>query len=190
MLKTMSKPQKPLISQAEWAALSGHDDRGQVDVYYPIRVWYLLCTCALYAVALIHSSHRMAGLLATDHSLVDRLDAYLLFRGWFVVFATAFGLWAYARSWRLKPVLWGLFFMSLANLMSDLFIVYPERLSHPTSGFIALFLLRLIAILALYVCAKNTRRLPAVSQRFNVFLPLRHTPWFDRRERSDGHRRG
>lgn len=182
----MPNHQNPLISQAEWDALTGHPERGQVDVYYPIRVWYLLGTCALYALALILSSHRMASLLASDHSLVDRLDAYLFFRGWFVVSATLFGLWAYARNWHLKPVFWGLFFMSLANLMSDLFMVYPERLSHPTAGFLVLFSMRLIAIVALYFCAKNTLRLPATSQRFNLFLPLRHTPWFDRRDRSSG----
>lgn len=185
----MTDHKPPLISQAEWAALTGHVDRGQVDVYYPIRVWYLLGTCALYAVALILSSHRMASLLASDHLMVDRLDAYLFFRGWFVVGATAFGLWAYARNWRLKPVFWGLFFMSLANLMSDLFIVYPERLSHPTPGFMVLFSMRLMAIVALLYCAKNTHRLPAVGQRFNLFLPMRHTAWLDRRDRSSGHSR-
>ncbi len=182
------KPRKqPLISPEEWTALTSPIGRGQVDVYYPIRVGYLVATCALYAVALILSSHRMASLLASDHSLVDRLELYLFFRGWFVVFATVFGLWAYARNWRLKSVFWGLFFMSLANLTSDLFIVYPERLSHPTAGFLVLFIMRLLAIVALFFCAKNTHRLPAKDQRFNLFLPLRHTPWFDRRSRPSGH---
>ncbi len=185
----MKHRDEPLISPAEWEALTSPGGRGRIDVYYPIRVWYLLGTCALYAVALILSSHRMASLLASDHSMVDRLDAYLFFRGWFVVCATAFGLWAYARNWRLKPVFWGLFFMSLANLVSDLFIVYPERLSHPTPGFMVLFSMRLFAIVALLFCAKNTHRVPAVGQRFNLFLPLRHTAWLDRRDRSSGHSR-
>lgn len=185
----MEHRKQPLISPAEWTALTSPSGRGQVDAYYPIRVWYLLGTCALYAVALILSSHRMASLLASDHSMVDRLEVYLFFRGWFVVVATCFGLWAYTRNWRLKSVFWGLFFMSLANLMSDLFIVYPERLSHPTAGFLILFSMRLLAIVALYFCAKNTHRLPADAQRFNLFLPLRHTPWFDRRNRPSGHGR-
>ncbi|MEY2805324.1 MAG: hypothetical protein RL657_2660 [Pseudomonadota bacterium] len=170
-----------LVSPAELQALMGHERRGLSDVFYPLRVWYLIGTCSLYALGLIFSSHHMAQLLASDHTLVDRLSVYLLFRGWFVVFATLFGLWSYARAWRVKPVFWGLFLLSLANLTSDLFIVYPERLAHPSWGFAFLFSLRLLAIVALFFCARNVERLPAAGQRFNLLLPLRHTAWWDRR---------
>lgn len=174
---------EPLISHAELEALTNHRERGQVDVHYPLRVWYLIGTCALYAVALILSSRQMASFLASDHTMVDRLESYLFFRGWFVVGVTLFGVWAYARAWRVKSVFWTLFYISLTNLISDLFIVYPERLSHPTAGFLLLFTMRLLAIVALYVSAKNTHRMPDASQRFNVFMLLRHTPCFDRRRR-------
>jgi hypothetical protein len=186
----MPNHQEPLISKAEWDALNRHHEREWIDVYYPIRVWYLLLTCALYAAALIHSSHHMARLLATDHTLVDRLDAYLLFRGWFIVAVTTVGLWAYARDRHIKFIFWGLFFMSLANLISDLFIVYPERLSHPTPVFLLMFTLRMIGIAALFFCAKNTHRLPDATQRFNAFLPLQHGHWFDHHNGSSGHPRG
>jgi hypothetical protein len=177
----MNHSPDPLISSAEMQALMGLDRRGLTDVFFPLRVWYLIGTCALYAIGLIFSSHHMAQLLATDHTLVDRLGLYLLFRGWFVVFATLLGLWAYARAWRIRPVFWGLFLLSLTNLISDLFIVYPERLANPTWGFAFLFSLRLLAIVALFYCAKNVHRLPAPGQRFNLLLPLRHTAWLDRR---------
>lgn len=177
----MKHTPESLISEAELQALMTHQPRGRVDVYYPLRVWFLLFTCAIYAVALIFTSHHTAHVLATDHSLVDRLSLYLLFRGWFVVFATLFGLWAYARAWQVQTVFWGLFLVGTVNLISDLFIVYPERFSHPTAAFVVLFLMRLLALLALFYCAKNTQRIPDASQRFNLFLPLRHTSWFDRR---------
>ncbi|MEY2621103.1 MAG: hypothetical protein RIT26_923 [Pseudomonadota bacterium] len=177
----MQKSHETLISPDEWQALMGQSQRGLVDVYYPLRVWFLIGTCFMYSVALILSSHHLAHLLASDHSLIDRLGLYLLFRGWFVVVATIFGLWAYAKAWHAQPIFWGLFLISLVNLFSDLFIVYPERLSHPTWGFVTLFIWRLLAIVALFFCAKNVHRLPSAAQRFNLFLPLRHSPWFDRR---------
>ncbi len=177
----MKQPPDSLISPEEMQALMGEDRRGRVDVYFPLRVWYLIGTCSIYALGLIFSSHHMARLLASDLSLVDRLDAYLLFRGWFVVLATVFGLWAYARNWKTKPVFSGLFLISLVNLTSDLFIVYPERLAHPTWSFALLFAMRLLAIVALFYCAKNARRLPAPEQRFNLLLPFRHSSWLDRR---------
>ena len=177
----MNQRPDELISPAEMQALMGQERRGMTDIYYPLRVWYLIGTCALYAVGLIFSSHHMAQLLASDHTLVDRLSVYLLFRGWFVVVATLFGVWAYARAWRAKPVFWGLWLISLANLSSDLFIVYPERLANPTWGFAFLFMLRLLAIMALFYCAKNVHRLPSAQERFNLLLPLRQTSWFDRR---------
>ncbi|MDI9332389.1 MAG: hypothetical protein QM527_13995 [Alphaproteobacteria bacterium] len=177
----MDKHPETLISPEEWRALMGPSQRGRVDVYYPLRVWFLIATCAIYAVGLIFSSHHLAHLLASDPTLVDRLSVYLLFRGWFVVFATILGLWAYARGWRLRPIFWGLFLISGVNLSSDLFIVYPERLANPTWGFTALFTLRLLAIVALYFCARNLHRNPAPQQRFDLFFPLRHTAWFNRR---------
>jgi hypothetical protein len=73
----MKHRDEPLISPAQWAALTCPGGRGQIGGHYPIRVWCLLGTCALCAVALFLSGHRMTPLSAADRSMVDPFDADL-----------------------------------------------------------------------------------------------------------------
>jgi hypothetical protein len=74
----MKQRHDPLISPAEMQALMGEDRLGSFDAYFPLRVWYLMGTCSLYALRLIFSSQHMARLLATDLSLPDRHQRFNL----------------------------------------------------------------------------------------------------------------
>lgn len=173
----MNRPPSLLISPEEWQALQaqGPDPaRPLVDVWFPWRVWYLLIITSMFAAALLLSAPRMSVYLAQDPALVELLTRFLYFRGWFVVAATVLGVWAYVHQWHLSRVFGILTAISIVNLISDFFIIYPERLMQPTMGFVLQIAVRLLAMGALYVCYLNAHRVPARPDRFNILLPFRH----------------
>lgn len=174
----MNRPSPPIISPEEWQALQAEWPSAQpqaVDVWFPLRVWYLLIITALFATALLLSAPRLSVFLSQEPAWVERLTRFLYFRGWFVVGATALGLWAYTAGWQLRRVFGLLSVIGTVNLVSDLFIVYPERLSQPTLGLAFQLVLRLLAIAALYACYRNAARVPERRDRFNLWLPFRPT---------------
>ena len=142
-------------------------------MWFPLRVWYLLIITALFATALLLSAPRLSVFLSQESAWVERLTRFLYFRGWFVVGATILGLWAYTTGWQLRRIFGLLTVIGAVNLVSDLFIVYPERLSQPTFGLAFQLVLRLLAIAALYACYRNAERVPERQDRFNLWLPFR-----------------
>lgn len=175
----MARLSPPVISPEEWQALqSGGPDqtREDVDAWFPLRVWFLLIITSMFAAALLLSAPRMSIYLAHEPALVEILTRFLYFRGAVVVVATSVGAWAYVQGWQLSRVFGLLTVVSLVNLVSDFFIVYPERLLNPTMGFVLQLALRLGAIWVLSACYRNAHRLPEPQDRFNILLPFRHSP--------------
>lgn len=145
-----------------------------MDVWFPLRVWFLLLITFTFASALLLSAPQLSVFLAREPALVELLTRFLYVRGWFVVAATVIGAWAYTTRWQLSRVFGLLTVISMVNLVSDFFMVYPERLGHPTLGFALQLVLRLLAIAALYACYRNADRVPERQDRFNILLPFRH----------------
>jgi hypothetical protein len=145
-----------------------------VDVWFPLRVWFLLLITFAFASALLLTAPQMSVFLAREPALVELLTRFLYFRGGVVVAATVIGAWAYTTQWQVSRVFGLLTVISAVNLISDFFIVYPERLAHPTAGFVLQLALRLLAMTALYLCYRNAHRLPERADRFNILLPFRH----------------
>ncbi len=175
----MNRPSTPLISPEEWQALqaqpssSAQDD---VDVWFPLRVWFLLIITAVFAAALLLSAPQMSVYLAREPVLVEMLTRFLHFRGLMVVVSTLIGAWAYLHQWQLPRVFGLLSVIAVVNLVSDFFIIYPERLANPTVGFFLQLALRLLAIAALFACYRNARRVPDREHRFDLLLPFRQHP--------------
>lgn len=175
----MSPPTHPLITPEEWQALQPEcppSARDDVDVWFPLRVWFLLIITSVFASALLLSAPRMSVFLAREPVLVEMLTRFLYFRGWFMVASTAIGVWAYINAWQLPRVFGLLTVISVVNLVSDFFIVYPERLMNPTVGFVVQLAVRFLAMAALYACYRNARQVPERQDRFNILLPFRHSP--------------
>lgn len=179
----MPRVSPPVISPEEWQALASpwpSQERRDVDVWFPVRVWFLLVITAVFATALLLSAPRLSVYLAREPALVEILTRFLYFRGWFVVMATAIGAWAYLTNWHLSRVFGLLTVIGVVNLISDGFIIYPERLQQPTVGLVFQLALRLLALLALYTCYRHAERVPERRDRFNLLLPFRRTSEQDR----------
>lgn len=174
-VKTMKKDNPTLISAEElealvsgWGASSSRD----VDVYYPLRIWFLILLCLTFATGLLFNSPYLSIFLVSEPELADRLVPFLYFRGWFVLGMLGIGLYAYLKNWYTTQVFSIFTVVGCVNLVSDLFIIYPERLAQPTTAFVVLLMARLLALGILFLNAKNARRMPDLADRLNLFLPV------------------
>ena len=59
------------------------------------------------------------------------------------------------------------------NFVSDLFILFPERLAHPTPYTTLSIIVRLILIWVMYISVRNASRMPDAKDRLNPFLMLK-----------------
>ena len=172
----MKNRKESLVSAQELDALIsnwGHTPGKSVDVWAPLRFWYMFLVSATYIFALIFNPHQVAAGLSGDPAEVIRLTRFLYFRGWFLIFAVGLGLYAYLRGWYTAIVHAALAFMGSVNLVFDLFTVYPEKLANPTPGFTFLMMVRLTALAFLFLGVKNASRLPVLKDRANILLPFK-----------------
>jgi hypothetical protein len=172
----MNNRKESVVSVEELDALItnwGRDSRKGIDVWSAWRFWYMVLVSTTYVFVLIFNPHRVAEGLSPDPAEVIRLTRFLYFRGWFLMFAVSFGFYAYLRGWYTAVVFAALAFMGSVNLVFDLFTVYPEKLANPTPGFTLLMLVRLAALLFLFIGVKNASRLPRGFDRINLLLPFK-----------------
>lgn len=174
----MKNKNTPIVSAAELEALmagwSTQSNR-EVDVYFPLRIWFLILICVTFAIGLLLSSPRMSIFLTSDPEMAKRLMPFLYFRGWFVVGVLAIGLYSYLKNWYPALMFGAMTLIGCINLVSDMFIIYPERLANPTASFTFLLMFRLLGLVSLFLCAKNSGRMPDRPDRLNLLLPLKHS---------------
>lgn len=174
----MNKNNSPIVSKEELEALiSGWQEKTsrEVDAYFPLRIWFLILVAFSFAVGLLLNSSYMAFFMADDPELNQRLLPFLYFRGWFIVVFLIIGIYSYLRNWRTSMMFTVMTVVACVNLVSDLYIVYPERLAEMNPGFAFLLAIRLLSIYILYLCAKNASRIPNRGDRLNLLLPLQNT---------------
>lgn len=174
----MTKNNTPLVSAAELDALIagwGTPSNRAVDVYFPLRAWFLILVCLTFAIGLMLKSPQMSIFLTSDPELAKRLMPFLYFRGWFVVGALIVGLYAYLKNGYPSLMFGILTVVGCVNLVSDMFIIYPERLADPTASFTFLLMFRLLGLVCLFLCAKNSGRMPDPADRLNLLLPLKNS---------------
>lgn len=167
---------KPIVSAAEFEALVqdwGREPYLDVDKFAPIRFWFLFALIFITAGWLLFNSNTIAQSLATDPQAVKKLQIFLYFRGWFLIVVLTIGSYAYLRNWFPSITFSIALLVSLTNLVSDIFTVYPERLANPTPFFTFLLLLRITGIWFLYLMVKNSSRFPRGRDRWNIFLPFK-----------------
>lgn len=172
----MNKPRENLVSAQELDALIsnwGRDPTKGPDLWSAWRFWYMVLVSSTYVFVLIFNPHRVAEGLSTDPAEVIRLTRFLYFRGWFLMCAVSLGFYAYLRGWYTAMVFAALALMGSVNLLFDLFTVYPEKLANPTASFNLLMLVRLTALLFLFIGVKNASRLPTGKDRINLLLPFK-----------------
>lgn len=171
----MDTPSHTHLSPEEWQALQTQGPalgRAFGDVWFPVRAWFLLFVTTLFALGLLFSAPQLARYLSHEPAVAEMLTRFLYFRGWFVVALTVLGLYAYLKDWHTRRVFLALTVLGTMNLVSDLFIVYPERLEHPTWGFTVLLMLRVLALGAVWQCWRQADRLPAPQDRLKFWLPI------------------
>lgn len=167
---------EPLISAQELAALNAgayQNPAESIDTYFPLKMWFMSWFCGVSGTTLLLQSHELATLLVKDVALVEWLDSILYFRGWFVLGSMSLALYAYLKNWHLTFVFSVLLSVDAMNWVLDLFMVYQEHLSDSTFVLAASFLIRFFALTCLVFCAKNASRVPATTDRLNLFLHLR-----------------
>lgn len=87
--------------------------------------------------------HGIAQTLSSDPESFERIMMYLYFRAWFIFGILMLGTYAYFKDWYPAIVFSSCFSIGSMNLISDLFTVYPERLSSPTPLLTLILLVRL-----------------------------------------------
>ena len=145
-----------------------------IDTYFPLKIWFISLFCGVSGAGLLLKSHELASLLAKDDAMVEWLTRFLYFRGWFVLSSMSVGLYAYIKNWHPSLVFSVLVSVGAVNLVSDLFMVYPEHLNHSTPMLAISLLIRTIALACLVHCAKNADRIPATADRLNILLHLKN----------------
>ena len=167
------KQEKPLITVAELDALIanwGSDANARVDKFYTARLTFNVLVMLPFAIALLFNSTEIAQSLSSDSIYVDRVEHYLYFRGWFMLLIVAIGAYSYLKSWYTAIYFSFCFVAGSVNFVSDLFILFPERLAHPTPYTTLSLIVRLILIWVMYVSVRNASRMPDPKDRLNPFL--------------------
>lgn len=172
-LSFLMKQEKSLITVAELDALIanwGSDENADVDKFYTARLTFNVLVMLPFAIALLFYSTEIAQNLSSDPNYVDRVEHYLYFRGWFILLIIAIGAYSYLRSWYTAIYFSFCLVVASVNFVSDLFILFPEHLAHPTPYTTLSLIVRLILILVMYISVKNASRMPDAKDRLNPFL--------------------
>ena len=168
----MPPPSSPLVSAMELEALlasSSHPGGDPVDRFYPLRMWFLVLIASGYALAMLMFPHTLASWIAPDN-LMTQMTRYFYLRGWVQLAALVLGIYAYLRSWYPGLTFGGIALVAFSMLLVDMVIVYPPLLTQPTPMFTALFALRVLGIVTLFLNMLNGQRLPPEAQRLNALL--------------------
>lgn len=171
------KENKPLVSVQELEALMGGwgESLGpaSVDKFFPLRMYILLFFCLCAITVLLFFTDSVAADLSNSIEKANDFKAYIYFRGWFILVLTLVVFNAY-RSGQYVAIIFGvILIIASMNFISDLFIVYADRLKNITPYFTLMLLGRLIALWFLFLGIKNVKRLPEKGQRFDILLPFR-----------------
>lgn len=167
---------KQLISNEELDALtsnSGHAGNTSIDNWAPLRFWLVFGVMALFAVWLLTTPVEIAATLTSIPTEINKLSAYLYFRGWFLVCAVTLGSYAYIKEWHTGLVLGGLAALSGVNTMFDIFTIFPDLLAKRSPFFTDIIVIRIAVILLVLSLVVNRHRLPAGRDRLNLLLPFK-----------------
>jgi len=172
------KEQKPLVSAAELEALIqnwGSSPDKSIDKFYIVRLAFNVSVMLCGAFWLLMDPLGIAQTLSSDPENIERVVSYLYFRGWFILGILILGFYSYFKNWYPAIVFCCCLLLGAMNLVSDLFTLYPERLTKPTPFFTLLLLVRLSLLWVMYMSIKNVSRMPHAKDRINVFLPFKRT---------------
>jgi hypothetical protein len=174
----MEKPSAPtIITAAELEALIqglGELPDHLPDKFYPVRCGFVFLLAFSYCCLLLFWTEVAIQPMTSDPSELIRMGNFLYFRGWFVAFLIVLAGYSYLRNWFPALVFSAIFLVACVNNVFDMFNVYAEALSQPTKILTFMLLLRVIALWFLFLCVKNSSRLPdSVRDRLNLFLFLK-----------------
>ncbi|WP_353485231.1 hypothetical protein [Haliscomenobacter sp.] len=174
----MSYEKETSVTSAELEALIqgwGASPEKSIDQFYPLRFWYIFFLALFYSIWLLFANDSAVQRMTTDATDSVRMGRFLYFRGWFILCIIVLGSYAYFKNWYPAIVMSALFLMACVNLVFDLFNVYAAALSQPTPQLTLMILARIIAITFLYLCVKNSSRLPNLGDRANLLLIFKRT---------------
>lgn len=165
---------KPIVSLEELDALLGGGRQracvGEVDVYYPLKVYLLLGVVLFYVSRLIFMNEETAQSLFRFGDRPEFLAGYLYFRGWFLLLGMAVFVRSYQSGRHLALVCAALFGFSVVSLLFDLFSIYSEALDAPTTMFSIRLGLRVLGIALMYNCLLNAYAAPSGPEKWNPLL--------------------
>jgi hypothetical protein len=169
--------QTPLVTAEELEALIQNwaaPVKTTVDEYFPIRFWGLFAIVFFYASWLLFFPGRIAEALSAKPAEVARIGNFLYFRGWFLAIVLWISTYAYLKNWYPSIVFSGVFLVGSINFIFDFFNLYAEALAAPSARTTATLLIRVIGLWLVFLCIKNSNRLPEAKDRLNIFLPWRN----------------
>lgn len=153
----------------DWGASPGQS----VDVFFPIRFWFLFALAFTYSAWLLFGTDSAVHRMTSHANEMERMGRFLYFRGWFIVVILIFGCYCYLRNWYPAMVLSGIFLIASVNLVFDMFNVYADALSRPSPQLTLMLIARLIALWFIFLSVKNSSRIPDVKDRLNPLIIFR-----------------
>lgn len=168
----------PLVSAEELDALIKGWGSAVVstDKYFPVRFWIITAVVLFYLYITLFASETIATKMSSDPVELARLKTYLYFRGWFLLGTFCIATYAYAKG-KYAGLMFGvIFLLGISNLVSDVFNVYWEKLTQPSTALTLVLMARVFVLWLVYICMRNASRLPEPGDRFNILLPLRRNP--------------
>lgn len=172
----MNDDRKPLVTAAELEALIedwGHPHPKSVDRFFPIRFWFLITIASAYALMLLFWTDFAVNRVANNPVDAIRIGYYMYFRGWLIIGIVSLGCYSYFKNWYPAIIFSTLFILSCMNFVSDLFNIYASVIAKPTPIVTLALIARLISIWFLYLCVKNSSRIPNVQDRMNIMILFR-----------------
>lgn len=174
----MEKPSAPsIITAAELEALiqeMGESPHHSVDKLYPVRCGFVFSIAFFYCCYMLFWTDVAVQRMTSDPADVIRMGNFMYFRGWFIVFLISLASYSYIRNWFPAIVFSAVFLVACVNIVFDMFNIYAEALSQTTPELTLMLLGRIVGLWFLFLCAKNTSRLPVgVRDRLNLFLFLK-----------------
>ena len=145
----------------------------QPDVYFPLRMYFLVGTCLAWVVRLVFFSEEAASQLGKGTAVPVFFVNYLYFRGWFLAGLISLGVYSYARNWFPGLINLGFAVGGSINLIFDSFSLYHYLWdSHPTS-FTLILVMRITCLIVLYINFLNAGAIPTGRNRWDPFLPFK-----------------
>ena len=167
---------KPRITNDELDALAFNSVSNNpitIDKWAPLRFWLVFVVMTPFAIWLLTSPVEIASALTKIPDEVNKLSAYLYFRGWFLFFTITLGGYAYIKNWHTGLVLGGLAALSTVNTMFDMFTIFPDLLAKRSPFFTAIVVLRVSVLFLVLSLVVNRHRLPIGRDRLNLLLPFK-----------------